>query len=111
MANDLKSMSKKQLEKLQKDVQKALKSIQTKEKREAKKAAERAAAKFGFSLSELTDAGTAKPGRKKSGPKTVGKAKFANPDDPKQTWTGKGRQPTWYKAAMDAGKDPKSLEI
>lgn len=116
MTSDLKSMSKKQLEKLQKDVQKALKSLQNKEKREAKRAAEKAAAKFGFSLSELTGQEDAKPGRpkgnsKKAGAKKAGKPKYSNPADPSQTWTGKGRQPAWFKDAVDAGTDPQSLEI
>jgi DNA-binding protein H-NS len=111
MANDLKTMSKKQLEKMLKDVQGALAGIAKKEKREAKKAAEKAAAKFGFSLSELT--GETAPAKKprKAAAKKQGVAKYANPENSAQTWTGKGRQPQWYKAAIDAGKDPKSLEV
>lgn len=114
MAQDLKNMSKKQLEKLRKDIDKALASLSNKEKREAKKAAEKAAAKFGFSLAEL--AGTAAQPKaasapKKKGPKKVSPAKYANPDDASQTWTGKGRQPQWFKAAVDAGTDPASMEI
>ena len=110
MANDLSTMSKKQLEKLLSDVQKALTAIQAKERREAKKAAEAAAAKFGFSLSELTET-TAGKTRRKGAPRKAGAPKYANPADPSQTWTGKGRQPQWYKDAMAAGTDPKSLEI
>ena len=113
MTTDYKSMSKKQLEKVLKDVQRALKSIEAKEKREARKAAEKAAAKFGFSLSEITGEAPAKRGRpkKNAGPKKVGAPKYANPENPKQTWTGKGRQPQWYKKAIDAGTKPESLEI
>lgn len=111
MANDLKNMSKKQLEKLLKDVQKALNSIQGKERREAKKAAEKVAAKFGFSLSELTETSTAKPAKRAPGPKTKAQMKFANPGNPNQKWTGKGRQPQWFKDAVAAGTDVKSMEI
>lgn len=111
MANDLSTMSKKQLEKLLSDVQDALKTLEAKEKREAKKAAEKAAAKFGFSLSELTDHPVSKAGRRRRGPKNPGVPKYANPADPSETWTGKGRQPQWYKDAIAEGKDPKSLEI
>ena len=103
-------MTKKQLEKLQSDVQKALADLQAKERREAKKAAESAAAKFGFSLSELTGSASGK-GARKGKPKNPGTPKYRNPEDPSQTWTGKGRQPQWYKDAIDAGVDPKSLEI
>lgn len=115
MANDLKDMSKKQLEKLLKDVQKALKGIETKEKREAKKAAEKAAAKFGFKLSELTGSATSDAGTRKNKRKTAKKspspAKYANPADPTQTWTGKGRQPNWYRAEVEKGTSPSSMEI
>ncbi len=111
MANDLKNMSKKQLEKLLKDVQKALKSIQTAEKREARKAAEKAAAKFGFSLADLTNTEQKPKGRKPAAKKVAGVAKYANPADKSQTWTGKGRQPQWFKAAVEGGKKPESMEI
>lgn len=110
MANDLKSMTKKQLEKLQKDVQKALQVLQNKEMKDARKAAEKAAAKFGFSLSELTGQG-ATPAKRAKAPKKAGVAKYANPDDQSQTWTGKGRQPAWFKSAVEAGKKPQDLEI
>ncbi len=115
MANDLKTMSKKQLEKMLKDVQKALKGIETKEKREAKKAAEKAAAKFGFKLSELTGSAAAAagsaPSKRKSAKKSSSPAKYANPADATQTWTGKGRQPNWYRAEVEKGTSPASMEI
>lgn len=110
MAFDLSNMTKKQLEKLQKDVEKALADIENQERREAKKAAEAAAAKYGFSLAELTGGAGGKSARK-SGVKNPGTPKFANPEDPSETWTGKGRQPQWYKDAIAAGTDPKTLEI
>lgn len=37
--------------------------------------------------------------------------KFRNPDDYTQTWTGRGKRPRWFQAALDAGKDPDSLLI
>ena len=114
MAIDLKSMTRKQLEKHLKDVKKALTNIQARDRREAKKAAERAAAEFGFSLSDLTDGAesavkTRKTKAKKTGPKS--KPKFANPENASQTWTGKGRQPNWYRAAIEKGAAPESMAI
>ncbi|WP_299968311.1 H-NS family nucleoid-associated regulatory protein [uncultured Roseobacter sp.] len=114
---DLSKMSRKQLERLITDAQRALKSIETKEKREAKKAAEKAAAKFGFKLSELTNAPAAAPkpksAAKKATPakKPAAAAKYANPANPAQTWSGMGRQPRWFKDAVASGVDPKTLEI
>ena len=103
---DLSKMTRKQLERLIKDAERA------------KKAAEKAAAKFGFTLSELTNDVVKMPARtlrksakSKAAKKTVSPAKYANPADKSQTWTGKGRQPAWYKAAIEAGTNPKKMEI
>ena len=115
MAIDLSKMSRKELTKLKSDVEKALKSAEARDLRAAKKAAESAAAEFGFSLTELSGTGTAeKPKRKykKRAPaKNKGVAKYRNPANPKETWTGKGRQPGWFKAAIEAGTDPSKLEV
>ncbi|MFK7836666.1 MAG: H-NS family nucleoid-associated regulatory protein [Sulfitobacter sp.] len=114
MAIELKSMTRKELEKHLKDVKKALQSVQARDRREAKKAAEKAAAEFGFSLEDLSEAAPAKPKQRKAKAKSTGPKsapKFANPADPKQTWTGKGRQPNWYRAAVEGGAAPASLAI
>lgn len=39
------------------------------------------------------------------------KAKYRNPADPSQQWSGRGRQPLWFAAAIKAGKKEKSLLI
>ncbi len=111
MAIDFKSMTAKELEKLLADVKKALQSARARDQRAARKAAEQAAAKYGFSLAELSDA-PAKPKKAaKAKPRKSAKPKFANPADASQTWTGKGRQPQWYKDAVAAGKAPADLAI
>ena len=105
MAKNLEKMSHQELEKLRMDVDAALVAAKKRDKKEARKAAEAAAAQFGFTLAELMS-GTA--------PKSVSKggvAKYANPANPSQTWTGKGRQPQWYKDAIAAGTDPATLEV
>lgn len=113
MKVDLKSMSRKELEKLLKDVKAALQNAAAKDRRAARKAAEKAAAEFGFSLGDLSDdkpATKSKKARKKAaGPKAA--PKYANPQDPGQTWTGKGRQPNWYRLAVDNGTAPETMEI
>ncbi len=111
MSDELKTMTKKQLEKLQKDVEKALESLRYKEMREARKAAEQAAQQFGYSLSELAGGTRLKQGGKRKASQPMGIPKYANPSDSAQTWTGKGRQPKWFKDAVDAGTDPKSMKI
>lgn len=42
---------------------------------------------------------------------TKSTAKYANPDDPAQTWTGRGRKPAWVKTALEAGKSIDDLTI
>ncbi|PWE29273.1 DNA-binding protein [Maritimibacter sp. 55A14] len=102
MAIDLNSMSKQELEALLKDVQNALKTLESRKKAEALAAAEKAAKEHGFSLDEIL--------RKE---KTSGKRppKYRNPENPKQTWTGRGRKPDWLKAELAKGRNPEEFAI
>jgi len=111
MLMDLKSMSRKELEKLRVKVDKALGGLKKKEMKAAKVAAEKAAAAHGFTLSELTGSSAKVSVKKAKGPKNKAPAKYKNPNDADQTWTGKGRQPQWFKDAMAAGTKPEALEI
>lgn len=113
MTTDLKSMTRKQLERLRTDVDKALRKLTGTEKKAARAAAEKAAKKHGFSLAEIVGATpAAKPGRKAAvGSKTKSVLKYANPADKTKTWTGKGRQPDWFKTAMASGTTPDDLAI
>ena len=65
-------------------------------------ALDRIAEEHGFSLDEIL-------GKKTSGKTAV--PKYRNPENPSQTWTGRGRQPAWYKSAIAAGKDASEMEI
>lgn len=113
---DLKSMTRKELERLLADVKKALQAAAARDRRNARKAAERAAAEFGYSLSDLDENADDKPkkksaAKKASKPKKPSKPKYADPAEPTRTWTGKGRQPNWFRAAVEKGIDPATLEI
>ncbi|WP_341678164.1 H-NS histone family protein [Niveibacterium sp. SC-1] len=50
-------------------------------------------------------------GRKPAVRRSVGVAKYRNPADASQTWTGKGRKPLWAQAWIDSGKPLGDLEI
>jgi len=39
------------------------------------------------------------------------KPKYRNPTDVSQTWTGRGKRPRWFSAALAAGKKEKDLLI
>ena len=60
------------------------------------------AEKRGFSLKELFGG---------SGKGKTGVAKYANPDDRSQTWTGRGRKPNWLIAKVQKGAKLEQLEI
>lgn len=102
MAIDLDSMSKEELLSLRKNIDKALAGYEKRKKETALAAAKRAAEEHGFSLEEIL-------GKKSTGKTAV--PKYRNPQDPSQTWTGRGRQPAWYKSAIAAGKDASEMEI
>src|SRR2546425_10001648 len=47
--------------------------------------------------------------RKKAGKKSAGVIRYR--DDAGNTWTGHGKRPNWFLAALEAGKKPESLEV
>jgi DNA-binding protein H-NS len=113
MKHDLKSMTRRELEKLSANIDKALARRTDAEKKAAIAAAEKAVKAHGFTLADITEiAPPAKRGRKAAKkPKAPSAPKYADPADKSKTWTGKGRQPDWFKAAMAAGKSPEDMAI
>ncbi len=107
MSIDLKTMSRKDLTKLKTDVDKALVAAEEREKQEALKAAEKAAAEFGYSLKELSSVA----GPRASGKRGKAQPKYRNPSNPEQTWSGLGRKPNWIHEALTSGADITDLEI
>jgi DNA-binding protein H-NS len=106
MKFNLKGMTRKELEKLRNDVDKALDKVGEDEKRAALQAAEKAAKSYGYSLEDLSDV---KPAKRdpKAAKSNDGRAKVApkyrNPDEPDLTWTGRGRKPKWVVAHLEKG--------
>ena len=49
--------------------------------------------------------------RRGTGVRRKVKPKYRNPADTSQTWTGRGKRPRWYSAALAAGKKEKDLLI
>ena len=107
MAIDLKSMSRKELEKHARDVEKALDRLRKKDLKKVRDEMEKLAAAHGVSVEDVI--GGAVKSRKT--PKAKSPAKYANPADKSKTWTGKGRQPDWFKSAIAAGQSPESMAI
>lgn len=104
MAIDLDKMSLKDLKALQTQVARQIEDFEERRKRDALKEIEDKARSLGFSLEEIL-------GAKQKRKRTPAKAKYANPANASETWTGRGRKPRWVEAALKAGKSLGDLTI
>ena len=104
MPVDLSELSFNELKKLEKEIPKVIERMADRRKQEARLELEARAKELGYSLPELLNV----PARRKG--KVVG-PKFVHPDDPTTTWSGRGRKPKWYVAALASGKKPEDLAI
>lgn len=106
MTIDLERMSETELRDLRAQVDRALSTLNTRRLAEARRAAQEVASKHGFTLAQIVDGKG-----EKSAPASGGAAKYRNPADPAQTWSGRGRQPEWMRAALASGKSKSDFEI
>ena len=95
MARELDRMSFKDLQELELKIKKAKATVQDRSRTELREKLEGMAAAAGFKIGDLFG------GRGGKGRKVA--AKYANPDDPAETWTGRGRKPRWLSAKMKDG--------
>lgn len=101
---DLTNMSLEDLKSLKTKVTRAIDSYEERRKKEALSAIEAKARELGFSIGELY----ATPKKGAAAPRP---AKFQNPENAEQTWSGRGRQPQWFKDAIAAGATQDDLLI
>jgi DNA-binding protein H-NS len=101
---DLNSLALKELKDLQARVARAIATFEDRRRKEVLARLDEQAREMGYTLAELLGG---MPARKAP----TGAAKYANPANPAQTWTGRGRRPAWYDEAMKAGKTPEDLAI
>ncbi len=95
MARELERMSYKDLTELELKIRKAKAGVQDRTRNELKEKVEAMVAAAGFKMSDLFG------GRGGKGRKVA--AKYVNPDDPAETWTGRGRKPRWLSAKLKDG--------
>lgn len=107
MEFDLNSLSLSELKELQGKVARTIAGFEERKKREALAAVENQAREMGFSLGELLELQAEKGGRKR----TASVAKYANPANAAETWSGRGRKPGWFIAALAGGKSAADLEL
>jgi DNA-binding protein H-NS len=89
-------MSLKDLLELEAKVQKAVSNARERERAEIKQKVEAIVQTAGFSVSELFGSRGGARGKSVA-------AKYVNPDDRTQTWTGRGRKPKWLVAKIEKG--------
>ena len=87
---NLAEMSLQELTALSRDIDKAIKSYEARRLTEARAALEAKAQELGVSLDEILGV---KSARKRS----VVAAKYAHPENPALTWSGRGLAPKWVK--------------
>ncbi len=97
-------------------LQKQVDAVKAKEAAGVIERIKEAIAHYGFTATDLGFSGraarsvrAAKRGRKKAAKKTAGVIRFR--DEAGHTWTGHGKRPRWYLAALESGKTAEDLEI
>lgn len=87
-----------ELEKWRGDIDSELQKREAKERADAKRKILELAGTHGIDLSELSN-------------KAIGDAKYRNPDNPFEAWSGRGRKPKWVKEWLDKGASLDELVI
>ena len=106
-AINVEKLSLKELIALEAKLAAAIATARQKERAEIKSKVAELAERHGFSVSELFGG----PGRGDGRKKSVSIAKYANPDDQTDTWTGRGRKPNWLLARLKKGAKLSDFEI
>ncbi|MBY0224656.1 MAG: H-NS histone family protein [Hyphomicrobium sp.] len=103
-AVNIERMTLKQLSDLEDKIARAKSQAQENAKADLKAKIDRLIASTDFTVAELYGFSTRR-GRSKSA------AKYANPDDRNQTWTGRGRKPNWLVARLKKGAKLEDFSI
>ena len=101
---NINEMSLKELKDLQAQVNRAIASFEDRKKKQALAELEEKAREMGFSLAELTGASVPRK-------RAPASAKYANPANSGETWSGRGRKPRWFDAALKSGKRPEDMAL
>ncbi len=100
----LQRMNLKDLIRLKNRIENTIAQKRDKERTELRDKFRQLAAEKGISWTDIVGTGKAKP----RGPVA---AKYADPKDPTQTWSGRGRMPKWLSAKIKSGAKLESFKI
>lgn len=114
---DLETASLEELKEARGQIDRAIAGFHDRKRREALTAAEEVARAHGFSsLSELTRArrgggGRNAPAKSARAAAPANAPRYASPEDPSLTWSGRGRRPRWVTENLEAGKSLEDMAI
>jgi DNA-binding protein H-NS len=103
---DLSNLSSPELRNLQEQIKRELKQREGMDKQKARDQIFAIAQQAGVPLKELL---VGFPGTRNKGGKV--EARYRNPANATEQWTGRGRQPKWVKEWLDGGKSMDDLRI
>lgn len=94
---DISNLSVLELEKLKGSIESAIANRRDGELLSLREAIEDMVERSGFTLEEVMQARSTK--------KRIVKPKYSNPNNPEQTWSGRGRKPGWVEEWISGGRD------
>lgn len=98
MAIDLKSLSPKELKALIANAESHMQEARASQVQEVRKKIDALLSGSGLTLADIYPAHGGRGG--KGGKRGAVAPKYRNPEDPSQTWTGRGKRPLWFAAAI-----------
>ena len=98
----LDNLSLKELKQLQRRLARAIDTFEDRQKTEAGAKLEAVAKEMGYSLAQFSASEATRP---------PAVPQYSNPDDASMTWSGRGRKPHWFSAALRNGKTPDDLAM
>ncbi|MGF1527280.1 MAG: H-NS family nucleoid-associated regulatory protein [Candidatus Competibacterales bacterium] len=101
---NLDDLTSEELRELHRDIEKEIQLRHKEDVHEAVDKIQKLAEEVGMPVEKLLELS-------KTGLKPKGSPKYQNPANPKQTWTGKGKRPNWFKELIAQGVDPATLLI
>ena len=114
MARDVSKMTKEDLARERQEAERRIQELRRAEaeyddrrKAELRTEIQEMLRKEGFSVADVFGVKQTRGAR--GGAKIKGEAKYRHPENPDKTWTGKGRQPAWYKEHVEKGGNPEDL--
>lgn len=105
---DLSKLSASELEDLVKEASQLAKERKEKEKQGLRDEIYALIQERGYSFQELFGPSEIKPVKQK---RAKGEVKYRDPENPGNTWTGRGRKPSWLNEAEAAGRSVSEFEV